>query len=87
MAMLLMSVVLKTSNHPVLFTCTGYFVGVLIALYVLLFSPISGFSINPARTFSSGVIRRCLNRRMDLLYCAIAWDVGGGRVLHPHSWC
>jgi aquaporin Z len=35
---------------------TSYMVGVLIALYVLLFAPVSGFSINPARTTGSAVI-------------------------------
>ena len=36
-------------------TLTSYFVGILIALYVLFFAPVSGFSINPARTKGSAV--------------------------------
>jgi aquaporin Z len=55
MAALLMGVVLWTSNRPSLAALTGYFVGILIALYVFLFAPISGFSINPARTTASAV--------------------------------
>jgi aquaporin Z len=31
-------------------------VGVLIAFYILLFAPVSGFSINPARTTGSAVL-------------------------------
>jgi aquaporin Z len=55
MAALLMGAVLWTSNRPSLSACTSYFVGILITFYVLLFAPISGFSINPARTTASAV--------------------------------
>ena len=55
MAALLMGVVLWISNRPPLARYTGYLVGILIALYVLLFAPVSGFSINPARTVGSAV--------------------------------
>lgn len=55
MAALLMAVVLWTSNRPPLASLTSYFVGILITFYVLLFAPVSGFSINPARTTASAV--------------------------------
>src|ERR1700689_219349 len=55
MAALLMGVVLWTSNRPSIASRTGYFVGILITFYVLLFAPVSGFSINPARTTASAV--------------------------------
>ena len=55
MAGLLMSVVLWTSNRPRFAPYTSYCVGVLISLYVVLFAPVSGFSINPARTVGSAV--------------------------------
>lgn len=55
MAALLMGVVLWTSNRPALASWTGYVVGLLITFYVLLFAPVSGFSINPARTTASAV--------------------------------
>ena len=58
MAALLMGVVLWTSNRPRLAGYTSYAVGVLIALYILLFAPVSGFSINPARTVGSAVFAR-----------------------------
>ncbi len=53
MAALLMAVVLWTSNRPRLAPYTSYCVGVLISFYVLFFAPVSGFSINPARTVGS----------------------------------
>lgn len=55
MAALLMGVVLWTSNRPSLASSTSYLVGILITFYVLLFAPVSGFSINPARTTASAV--------------------------------
>jgi aquaporin Z len=50
-----MAVVLITSNRPRLAPYTTYCMGILIAFYILLFAPVSGFSINPARTTGSAV--------------------------------
>jgi len=55
MAALLMGVVLWTSNRPRIAPYTSYCVGCLIMVYILLFAPVSGFSINPARTVGSAV--------------------------------
>ncbi len=55
MSALLMAVVLITSNRPRLAPYTTYCMGILIAFYILLFAPVSGFSINPARTTGSAV--------------------------------
>jgi aquaporin Z len=55
MAALLMAVVLWCSNRPSLAARTSYLVGILITFYVLLFAPVSGFSINPARTTASAL--------------------------------
>jgi aquaporin Z len=55
MAALLMGTVLWTSNRPAFAKSTGYLVGVLITFYVPVFGPVSGFSINPARTAASAV--------------------------------
>jgi aquaporin Z len=55
MAALLMLVVLWFSNRPPLAQYTSYLVGVLITFYVFFFAPVSGFSINPARTTGSAV--------------------------------
>jgi aquaporin Z len=55
MSSLLMAVVLWVTNRPTLATKASYFVGGLISLYVLFLAPVSGFSINPARTVGSAV--------------------------------
>ncbi len=55
MAALLMFVVLYTSNRPRLAPWTTWLVGLLIANYILFLAPVSGFSINPARTLGSAV--------------------------------
>ncbi len=53
---ILMSVVLTISNHTRLSRWTGLFAGALVAIYITLESPISGMSMNPARTFSSASV-------------------------------
>jgi len=55
MASLLMGTVLWMTNRPRLAGYTGYVMGVLITGYVFFFAPVSGFSINPARTVGSAV--------------------------------
>ena len=52
---ILMSVVLTVSNTKRLARWTGMFAGALVAIYITIESPISGMSMNPARTFSSAV--------------------------------
>lgn len=52
---LLLMVVLWASNHRLLTPWTPYLAGALIALYITLEAPVSGMSMNPARTFGSGV--------------------------------
>ena len=51
----LMSVVLRASNTLRLARFTGVFAGILIATYITFEAPISGMSMNPARTFGSNV--------------------------------
>lgn len=58
MGFLTMTVVLRTANHPRLSRITWLFVGLLVSLYIIIFSPVSGFSINPARTVSSAIFAR-----------------------------
>ncbi len=52
---LLITVVLHVSNHPQLSSYTGLFSGLMVATYITLEAPISGMSMNPARTFGSAV--------------------------------
>jgi aquaporin Z len=52
---LLMSVVLTVSNRPGLARYTPLFCGALVATYISLEAPISGMSMNPARSFASAL--------------------------------
>jgi aquaporin Z len=51
----LMSIVLLASNTDRLARFTGMFAGLLVAMYITLEAPLSGMSMNPARTFGSAV--------------------------------
>jgi len=53
---ILMSVILMVSNTKRLSRWTGLFAGVLVATYISIESPISGMSMNPARTFGSASV-------------------------------
>ncbi len=50
---ILMTVVLAVSNAPELNRYTGLAAGVCVALFITFEAPISGMSMNPARTFGS----------------------------------
>jgi aquaporin Z len=54
----LMFVVLTVSNRPRVARFTGLFAGVLVATYITLEAPLSGMSMNPARTMASAVPSR-----------------------------
>jgi aquaporin Z len=51
----LMTTVLVVSNTPSLARFTGLFAGALVALYITAVAPISGMSMNPARTTASAL--------------------------------
>lgn len=51
----LMFTVLTVSNHPRLNRFTSLFAGALIATYITFEAPLSGMSMNPARTIGSAV--------------------------------
>lgn len=50
---LLLLVVLAVSNTKRLSRFTGWFAGALVAVYITVEAPLSGMSMNPARTFGS----------------------------------
>ncbi|MBI3529750.1 MAG: aquaporin [Betaproteobacteria bacterium] len=54
----LMFTVLTVSNRPALNRYTGLFAGVLVALFIVFEAPLSGMSMNPARTFASALPAR-----------------------------
>lgn len=52
---ILMSMILIVSNNLSIARFTGLFAGVLVATYITLEAPLSGMSMNPARTFGSAL--------------------------------
>lgn len=52
---LMMTVVLNVSNSPRFAHFTGMCAGVLVATYISVESPLSGMSMNPARSFASAI--------------------------------
>jgi aquaporin Z len=52
---LLMSTILGITNTPRLARFTGLFAAALVATYITLEAPLSGMSMNPARTFASAL--------------------------------
>ncbi len=55
-AFVMMTIILQTSNSPRLSRYTPYFAGLLVAFYISVESPVSGMSMNPARTFASAAV-------------------------------
>jgi aquaporin Z len=55
---LLLLTVLLVSRHPRLERWTGVAAGTLVALWILVEAPLSGMSMNPARTFGSALFAR-----------------------------
>lgn len=53
---ILVAVVLTVSNTENLARFTGWFAGACVAVFIILESPLSGMSINPARTFASALL-------------------------------
>jgi aquaporin Z len=51
----LMTLVLQVSNRPKISQFTGLFCGILVAIYITIEAPISGMSINPARSLGSAL--------------------------------
>lgn len=52
---ILMTVILHASNDPKLHKLTGLYTGILVAAYIAIEAPLSGMSMNPARTFASAL--------------------------------
>jgi aquaporin Z len=52
---LLATTVLVTSNHKTLSRFTPYFAATLVAIYITCEAPLSGMSMNPARTLASAI--------------------------------
>jgi aquaporin Z len=53
---LMMTMILFTSNHHRFARLTPVFAGCFVSLFIAVESPISGMSMNPARTFASSIV-------------------------------
>jgi len=51
----MMTMILRASNSPRLMRYTGVFAGILVATWISIEGPLSGMSMNPARTFASAL--------------------------------
>jgi aquaporin Z len=54
-SLILMGTILAVNRFPRLIKRTGLFAGTLVALYITFEAPLSGMSMNPARTFASAL--------------------------------
>ncbi len=54
-AFFMMTMILVTSNNPKTSNYTGMIAGLFVMSYVIISGPISGFSMNPARTIASAI--------------------------------
>lgn len=54
----MMGIVLLSSNHAGTAPYTGIFAGLLLAAYITVEAPLSGMSLNPARTLASAIPAR-----------------------------
>lgn len=57
----MVTVVMAVKRIPRLAPRTGLFAGALVALFITFEAPLSGMSLNPARTFASSVVANCWN--------------------------
>ena len=69
---------LFVTNTPNIARYAGLFAGTLVFLYITFEAPLSGMSINPARTVASGVPSRVWTGRLDLLRCPADRSVARG---------
>jgi aquaporin Z len=95
----LLTAVLHVSNHPRLSRFTGVVAGSLVALYITVEAPVSGMSLNPARSLAPAVLAAELGSfwiylvapPLGMLLAAVAFvsarGAGGVRCakLHHHS--
>lgn len=59
-ALLMMSMVLASSNYAPTAPYTPLFAGLMVATFITVEAPLSGMSMNPARTFASALPARAL---------------------------
>jgi aquaporin Z len=66
-AFIMMTVVMASNRFPRLAPLTGCFAAALVALYITFEAPLSGMSLNPARSFGSAVFAHTMSTLW--IYC------------------
>ena len=84
MTFILMTVILAVSNRPDLNRFTGLCAAALVASYIILEAPLSGMSLNPARTVGSAAHAAGVDRVVDLPHGAAPRHAGRGGASRRH---
>jgi aquaporin Z len=79
----LMLVVLTVSNSRFA-RCTGFVVGAMVAVYITVEAPLSGMSMNPARSFASAAVSGIWT---DLWVYFVAPPLGMLQAAQVFVWC
>lgn len=91
-AFVMMTTVLWSNRRPKLRAYTGYLAAALVALYITFEAPLSGMSLNPARTFASAVWAGIWRGwwvyfTAPVIGMLLAVEVQRWLVRHPHLLC
>jgi aquaporin Z len=76
----MMTMVLFTSNHRRWSRYTGVFAGLLVALYIAIEAPLSGMSLNPARSLASALPARMIGWLWIYFTAPVAGMLGAAAV-------
>jgi aquaporin Z len=79
-AFIMMSMVLFTADHPVLNKYSRIFAGLLVCIYVIIAGPISGFGMNPARSFASALPSNVWTSFWIYLFVPLAGMLGAAEI-------
>lgn len=79
-AFIMMCMVLFTADHTVLKKYSRIFAGILVCVYVIIAGPISGFGMNPARSFASALPSNIWTSFWIYLFLPLAGMLGAAEV-------
>jgi aquaporin Z len=79
-AFIMMSTVLFTADHAVLKKYSRIIAGILVCTYVIIAGPISGFGMNPARSFASALPSNVWTSFWIYLFAPLAGMLGSAEL-------
>jgi aquaporin Z len=79
-AFIMMSMVLFTADHHVLKKYSRIFAAILVCLFVVISGPISGFGMNPARSFASAFPAKIWTAFWIYLFAPIVGMLGAAEI-------